>query len=760
MENLRFRQIHNIAIASLGKDKDSSLEVVGRWYLKFLSSEESRLTLHIPVFSLEYVTLASDYLRVVTFLYQIFNNSETTSLEGKCLIDVFNKTSGQKGQKVSLDFIRMKSNLALWENSTLTKLDSFLPVFNKEDVVGLKINESTLWTFSVFRKLQDSKQLNHPVLIDPKPRQLFFENFESSRVSLLSEIVFPLETRLSRKEAKQVAEEIPDDLKNTIAIKYPYSIQPTFPLTELGEKKFTLVFKNRFAYNEILANDIVLLKHENISESNLDIIVVETHHEKELFQLFKSFREQWSLLGLNKYISPFPKYWFMFLNPSMSEEQWINQFKSDFPAVANKPIINTIEKLIAHIRNLNWIETLLDDNTVFVFPELRSSRKKRLEFVLNSFKKYVTTINPNVAFSNSLENENLDNVIVVDPFNVIDLVNKAQDYFESRIKVAVPDFLYFGYNPWLKYHVFDFLYTPLKSGLRAKLDSDNFQANNEKYEHLKSRVIREITSELKRYTNQYEPYEEVVINEPDLEYTNEEESEAYQKEEESDFFKIVINEGEVNEIILTSSSNVLVQKDSLIYINAGQLVIGDLFLFHEQISALYKNQSLYDKLLNVPDSTLNFQKLLSQEENIYQKLKLRGISYQGEDYFSKNYIKNDRKREEFRIPRRKRDWAIICDYLNINKADQHQTFIAYYGRRKQNELKQMYNEIIQLLLDEEWIGTMENPIVVESVSQIVEKYIDIFNTVDTIDSEDLSESVIATILEHLVFTEVKTVRHE
>jgi len=89
---------------------------------------------------------------------------------------------------------------------------------------------------------------------------------------------------------------------------------------------------------------------------------------------------------------------------------------------------------------------------------------------------------------------------------------------------------------------------------------------------------------------------------------------------------------------------------------------------------------------------------------------------------------------------------------------QQLAFVAYYGRSKQNELKKMYKSIIDLLLENNWIGTIEDPSIITSVSELVNQYNNIFKTIDTIEIREISESVISTILAQLKFTEINTIK--
>ena len=74
----------------------------------------------------------------------------------------------------------------------------------------------------------------------------------------------------------------------------------------------------------------------------------------------------------------------------------------------------------------------------------------------------------------------------------------------------------------------------------------------------------------------------------------------------------------------------------------------------------------------------------------------------------------------------------------------------------------MYKTIIELLIGNNWLGSIENPLIIESVSEIVKQHNTIFNISDSseITEVDVSESIISTIISQLEFTEIKTIRNE
>ncbi|PWG05217.1 hypothetical protein [Polaribacter aquimarinus] len=773
MEKVEFVKIHNTTLDFLNEKDNGKLRTIGFWYFNFLKSNSDKLRLHLPYYSKEFKITAFNYVRAFTIIFNLVKNQKLSDFEGTCLFDIFNYSKDKRAEELTLEFQNQKDDLVLWQKDTLTKLDTFLPIFKKEEIIDYNKASVIKNTFKLFKSIRKSSIIDFPIYIELKEKTLSFNNVGAQDESLISENLFPLNQKLSRKEAIEVKKELPRDYENSISIKYPYSLKPIFPLTELGSKKFNLIFNNRFAYNnEVLENDLILLKDESSLKTNLNYEIVTTNHTKKLHDLFKSFKEQWVRLELNKFITPFPKYWLLFLNPSLTKEQWLIQFKKDFPAVAEKPIIRIIEQIIEEVIHLNWIHDIMSDSTKILFPELKSNRKKRLEFVFNNFKNHVQSLNSNVEFIESLDFGNFEHVIVLDSFNIIELVNKSQSIANKQINVIVPDFLYFGYQPWIKFHLFNYQYRPLLNDVRQKLDH-NYDTNKDELEKIKTELISKIRSDLKNYRKKYiedENIEDENINEEDLEQTNEEDLEQTNEEEietfnndiddddDDDDELVIINDN----LAIPSNEEVLLRRDSLLYVKARALKIGDRIIRDSDISGLFQSNDFYDKLVDIPHDVFGYQKQLFAKKNIYKVLKNKGISYQHQNYFDRTYALEFIDEQKFRIPRRKKDWAIICEFLNINDSDKQLSFIAYYGRSKQNELKQMYKTIIQLLTENNWLGTIENPLILESVSEIVKQHNTIFKISDSseITEVEVSESIISTIFSQLEFTEIKTIRNE
>ena len=617
MDKVKFENIHNIIIDYLNEESSNELEVLGIWYFRFLKSDEEKLSLHLPYYSYEFLRLAFNYIRAFTIVYNLIKERKLIDFDNTCLFDIFNQSLKTPMKGLTLDYFNQKENLILWGDDTLTKLDTFLPVFKKQELLKFNKPKTIRNTFKLFKSIRDSGIIDFPQKIDLDDKILIFNNIDDVLDELILENLMLVDNTLDDDSAMEVEDQlIKQEIYNSFIIKFPYSKKPHPYLIDVAKKKFNLVFNKRFAYNDILESDFVLLKDENNLTLKLEHNIINTNHSKELYGLFKEFKEKWLQLELNKFTTPFPKYWLLFLNPSITKEEWLLQFKKDFPAVSENPIIKTVEEIIEEVIKLNWIESVLSDTTQILFPGLKSNRKKRLEFAFNNLKNYVNSLNSNVEFIDSMDFDNSENIIVLDSFNIIDLVNKSQSCTRNNINVCVPDFLYYGYQPWIKFHLYNYHFSPILMGSRKVLDS-NYETNKEKLEKLKTEIIKDIKLDFKKYRNKYkeeiEEIEEESLDVEDLEYTNDEEVEIFNSEIENEDDVLVINE----EITMPSSERVLLQKDSLLYIKAGGLKVGDYMLRNSDISKLYKSTELYDKLVNYPQGILNYQNRLFQKKKTY-----------------------------------------------------------------------------------------------------------------------------------------------
>lgn len=766
MERVGFEILHRVTTELVNHKDNRWLREIGFWYYKYLNLDRDKLSLHIPEFSEGLVESSFNYLRAFSFVYNLSTEDRLQNFEGTCLFNLFDYSRGKPMDELVLEFNRRKDHLLLWGEDVLTNEESFLPVFNREEIISFNKSETINESFNVFTSIARNKLINYPILITLRNKFLSFDNtgcsnfpFTTEKQFLVSEV--PNVSSFDDEAMELEDELIAEGLEMSLQLKYPYSKNPHQYLVKTGNKNFKVHFRNRFSYHEINEHDLFLSRSGNFFHKNIEFNIVNTSHTLKLFEKMKYLKEQWTQSNLNRYTTPFPKYWFLFVNDSLDKNEWINQFKKDFPVLVDNPIMNTIEDIVEELIALKWVETVLNDSVKLYFPELKSLRKKRLEFVFGNFKKYVQSINPNVNFVSSLDIEDdLSDVFILDSFNIIELANSSQNFSNEIIRPLVPDYLYYGYQPWIQYHLFNYQNSPSIEGIREEID-DNYSDNRLNYNALKVDLVEKIKSDFRNYKKRLnEVYVEELIEEDDsenLEFDNVEELELIESTFcDQGFQSVLVN----NLLRMDAKERVLLQRDSIIYVEAASLIEGDLFLRKDDVKSIIESGFFLERLINIPDSVKNYQRVLYSSLDVYRQLKLRGISYMHESYFNEHYLVEKVNENTFRIPRRKSDWSIICEFLGICNSDKQLSFIAYYGRRRQNELKEMYVSIIEILLDQDLLGEIDNPEVLNVVINQLNAHQEIFNARDNSELRELAEFVVLTIFSELKLKEVKTISYE
>ncbi len=765
------------------------LELIGDWYYKFLKSNNSELSLVLPFYKEEFAKLSSLYLRFFSLIYKLLNkeNEDIDVFTEACLFDVSKYLKKRKSAIISdylLNYTGNKNGLLVWKDEIYTKPDIFLPVFLKKQIQCNDDLVSIFESFPLFKSLRVNELIKHPVLINFEDDGcLFFNCFGDSIKRIVGEKVIFSTEELDDAQASDLRDELTENqtLTKRIKIKYPYSKSIHHYLDDVGKQRFCLNFRERFSYDEIGENDVFLLPKEICPESGNNLIelgkfeIIDTNHSKSLYDLISIIKNQWNDMELNKYQYPFPKYWFLFINKGVDKDTWINQFRISYPAIEQKPLFNEIKKIISELYDLDWVSQFLREKSkiAFVFPEMRGSKGRRLNTVFNWFVNYVNSIQSNTKFLNSPSECNSDfNIYLLNSFDIINLVNVVQNNIDKRIQIITPDFLYFSYNPWIKYHIVDYQSNVLVNNIRESLD-DKFNINRKFIYEIKSDLVKEINKEKKTYFIKYnsiakEPLDNQIMDIPniekqDFEYSNVEEIDLYKsyksKKINSDNFKIITTK--LDEFEIKSNARAFVQRHTLIKIDATSLQSGDIFFLKQDINKM-SSDDFINKISKIPETVRNFQsELAKQGDAIYQKLENKGLQYKdGPSYFRKHYLipLNEFSDEKFKIPRGKENWRIICEYLYISPNDMRSAYLVHFGMKNQNQIKNLYKEIITLLFNNDWFGMIENPMVTERISEIVIQNREIFGLDEKdFNSLEIAQTLIANIENHLIFHEVGTI---
>jgi hypothetical protein len=781
---ITFEKIHEIVVETLNlKEEHSSfLKIVGKWYYNFLQSPAEKVTLHIPEYEEESINIAYNYVRLFSLTYRLIIRLPLTDFENTCLFNVFdyNKKRAHflNNAKSTIDFVKQEGNVLYWSDNVLISKDRFIPVFIKEQIENSHWDD-TFNTFKLFKIIETKGLINHPILINFS-KDLCLSLSTGEQIAAKEFVLFKTVNWDAKKYTQEDAIEIEDELlsqdfSHQVSVKYPYHKNIHSYLLDVGKKRMGLVFNSRFYYQNIIDTDIYLLPNE-IHQNKLvfdeyfsKFKILDTNHSHHLFKALNEFRIAWRAYEFNKFTTPFPKYWFLFINQSIPKDEWFEMFKSDYPDVSERQIISSVKVIIDLIHDLNWSKLFIEGvkNPVILLPEVRGLKKKKLEKSLNSFKNYLLSNNSKTVFienNDDYEYREHKNLLVLDGFNIINLINIFQR--NEDLQIVIPDFLYFNYQPWIKYQLLNYQFDALLNPKRELLD-ENFIVNKEVFTKQRYELINGIKSDIIKYRKKYNVEEEIIVIEEnlstneDIVFRNEEELEislATKERTTETELQIETTNGKVFK--LKSGNQILLQRTSIILCRASNLVPGDCFITMNEINSVIDKDAIINKLSLIPDSVVDFQIELGKKLDVYHTLEKYGLVYKSEKYFNDKYVLNEEEHtsEKFILPKKKDNWKIICEYLGINYIDTNQAWISHYGRRHINEIKGIYKHIFNLCIDGDYLSEAENPILLNKIAEFLEEKKEVFEEGEGANKMDLAKSIISAIINELPFHQVKEIK--
>jgi hypothetical protein len=356
------------------------------------------------------------------------------------------------------------------------------------------------------------------------------------------------------------------------------------------------------------------------------------------------------------------------------------------------------------------------------------------------------------------------NILVLDGFNIINLINIFQQ--NENLQVIIPDFLYFNYQPWIKYQLLSYQFDPLLNAKRELLDK-KFNIKKEVYTKQKFELIKEIKSEIIRYRKKYNIEEEILVIEEnlptteDIVFRNDEEQEIILSTKEKTIeTELQIETTDGMFLKVKSSNQILLQRTSIISCRASCLLPGDSFIPMNEINSVIDKDAIVNKLSRIPDSVIDFQIELGKNSAVYQTLRKHGLVYNSEKYFNERYVlkEEDYSREKFILPKKKDNWKILCEYLGINYIDSNQAWISYYGRRHINEIKGIYECILNLCIEGNYLSEADNPELINKIAGVLEGKQGVFEEGEGANTMDLAKSIISAIINELSFHKVKEIK--
>ncbi|HEU4791136.1 MAG TPA: hypothetical protein VFS71_15725, partial [Flavobacterium sp.] len=354
-----FNKIHDVVLEALEiQDKRPYiLEVIGKWYYNFLTSNQEQLSLYIPCYDEESLKIIYDYVRLFSLTNRLLKKNAVTNFDGTCLLNIFDynkKRNNFYSGRSTIEFVKKEGNSLVWSDNIVVGTNRFLPIFKKEQIENSHWGD-TYNTFKLFKAISNQGLINHSILIDFN-LDLCLSINTGEKIKPDEYILFKTlkyDSDMSEEDVIEYEEESYDqDIVNLITIKYPYHKNIHGYLLDIGNKKFDLNINSRFCYNTLQENDIILLPEEIKPNNDITPVlfpnfkIFNTNHSLEIFKSLNKFKDQWNEYEFNKFTNPFPKYWFLFINQSLPKEDWFEMFIIDYPLVAEKPIINEIKKII------------------------------------------------------------------------------------------------------------------------------------------------------------------------------------------------------------------------------------------------------------------------------------------------------------------------------------------------------------------------------------------------------------------------------
>lgn len=782
-----FKDLNEIALNSINIEHKYKVkfELIGFYFYKFLENETKEICFKIPYYSIDFKDSLIAYLRTFDFIYKIKSIEKLSKFENVYLFDVFeyhkNRKTDRKNDLYFVKSTKFKGQNVFFGNYKIASTKHFLPLF---DLKNHNVNKSNIVlneAFKLFSEISNKDLISYPILINEKKNISLYLTQKKilSADFLLSENIVANEIE---DEIESIIENFSSyEIDNIFTLKFPYNSNIDSRVQQYLKcrKKIQIVLNSRLSYDSVEDNDFILIPNESQAYNPKELFerisdfytVINTEHKQALYDDLKSLKEEWRTHNFNIYSTPYPAKWFLCIHQGENKTYWKSLYRKEFPEVP-EILYRKIEKIIESIYDLNWIDNFLQKN---IDTSLFLPKSKIFQESIYSLRTYIEFKFPKIKF---FKNEH--EVFVskksmstfLDPFNIIGTSNIIQSQINSKIQIVVPDFLFFNYQPYLKYHILKYLFDPLLLGLRKKIDI-NYNANLIIWEQGKSNLLKQIFNENFVYNKKYKTIESQIIDEESfakidqeiIEYNEaeilliEEKLKAFNRDEEIKIYTTSDKEITLlsNQIIFRENRNFLIKT------NANSLKIDDLFISSFELHELIKSDLIPDKLAKMPISAKKWQVDLYLKNrdtlNLYTILVQKGLEVSNER-FNDNYLVSDSISIDSlptNFPKKKQNWNIICRDLKISEIELNQAWISYYGRKDLNKVKSLYSQIFKMMVEERVFGNYENTSFLDKVVSLINQT-NIFENNQVFDYLELAISIINSISSEIKLHKVKELK--
>lgn len=697
------------------------LALIGRWYQKWLSSGISELVLKVPFYRKDILSSLIEYQYWMDLLLKIMATEPANDKSGHALFDIRAYRAANRYQRKSTDFmigyLRSDHKMHRFDKDICISADRFLPLFCTEQIMGRTALIADV--FELLTVLGRGNVIPHAVKFDLERDLTLFvkQTAHDMEERAFARILCTEDFRDDHNKRDVVLDGLADvDLQRCVVFTYPYHVDISATVINdfRGRSKiFRIALSNRFAHGEVEDNDLMLTRWEIGLKKEEDIVkvverfsILETDPSPELISGLRSLRSDWKLLKFNVFTNPFPVKWFLCIHHGHTIDFWKDQLKKHHPEISGQLLTESFD-IIERIYELNWIDrflptdvhgTLILPKSAF-HPEMILSLKERL---IDRFEK--------VVFSDEIDRVLIEGgrVYLLDSFNIILLNNITLGDDPENFQVIVPDFLFFTYQPFIRYLALKYHFDALTGGLRTQLD-EQYPANFAYWSSLSETTLATCRKDLRQFNKKasVSDNEEQLDEQPEIitDLSAAELIERVAAKERKSFERALPGHIDIStgkrKLSLRPNTPVLIdQNGTLIRTIAGVLDEGTLFVPIDDVIRNMDLNKLIDRLVTLSDSSRNWHKNLKALEihdaNIFDRLKNQGLSI-SKQTFEKDYLISDEGSGELHMPRAKHDWMIICERLQIT--DSHTAWNAIKCRGEINLLKATYARIIELMTD-------------------------------------------------------------
>lgn len=742
---MSYDRMHEIVLTVLDEQRfvidkdDPTFFVIGSWYHKWLLAELPELSLKVPSYNKESIGPLLEYMYWLDVLIRLLNTKPLNNIHDRALFDIKKYQAAdnyyRRNNDFSIAYLRTRARTHYFDQGVAISADRFVPLFSADQISGH--NNLIADLFCLLFVIGKTNLIPHALALDlDKDLALIIkETAQDLNDRSFIKTIHTDEFRYDHDLRDKKLDDLLDFAVNRcLILTYPYHVDVSSTVINefRGRSKiFRIELSNRFCHEEIDPNQIVLTNAELGIGGGNDLInvlesykIFETNCEPQLIIALRDLKKEWNLSRFNIFTTPFPVKWLMCVHQGHNLDFWKEQFKKDFSEVSGKLLADTFS-IITAVYQLNWIGNFLPYDPA---GSLLIPRSTLYPDVISSLKEHLIKDFAYIGYSEEAVQllEKGGKVYFIDPFNVILLNNISLNGDAENLKIVVPDFIYYTYQPFVRYIALRYYFEAWTGGARERLDSAHPQML-EQWKLLSEEMMNTAKKELKHFNTKksikedekQQPEELDIL--PDLsrsellEHIASKERRTYERVLPA---KIQITTSSNKQLILRPQTPVLINENGfLIRTIAAVLESGSLFVPIDEIVKNMDLKKMIDRLVTLSDRAKNWHQHLKAlnelETGLYDSLKSNGLSI-SKNTFEKDYLIPSDSADDLHLPRAKNDWTIVCERLGID--DRQTAWNAVKCRENMNQLKAIYLRIIELMVATGSFGINVSNVVLDQIS--------------------------------------------